>query len=813
MALGYYETFVNWNSADAATTEYTVDNGGAGLGFEPKAAMCVIVGLQASNAHSGSVDQNYSIGFAADDGTRRSVASFSDDANASADDCGVMARNDAVLHMVDGTGALTAALDIAFDADAVRLIVDDAAPVNVSVLIKIWGGTDIDAVAIGDVAEPAATGNQDTTATGMVSGANADQVLFLAGVQSTAAVNSGAATDAGMYFGMAHDSGQFVCCINSDDGSASSDTDHYGLSGECVAQIVNGGGNPNARASFTQWNTDGFRLNWAARATTNRRSIFMAIKGGQWAIGEFTIDASTASSTATVSGLAFAPQGILLATCSGAEEAAGTSATLAAVSIGGGTSTSNRHALFLREDNGAATTAIWTGVRDDCAVGMQNNGTGSRERFDINAMNSDGFQMITDQANASDVTNWWVGYAAFADAAVTDVDIAMDAGALVLAALQATRALDVTEAAALATLTLAPQSATIGFAASITSTLALLALSPQQAAVALDTAIAAELEALTLATLPAGIALDAAIGAALGTLTLAPQAATITAEVGIPAQLATLVLAAQQASAGLETVVSAQLGTLALSAQAAQVALEATIPGALATLSLEGQAAAIALVQDIAAAAGVLVLVSQQASISTALEVAAEAEALTLAAQSAAVVLDAQVLAAAGALVLAAQASQIYLDVAVGAVAAALSLSPLAATVLIDLAVAAQAGTLTLAQQQAVITYDVALAAGLGALALTSNPAQVALAADIAAALGSLTLEALVAVVEGATVIVDLPDGQELVLQARAPYLLVRPRDPALRVAGGAAYLSLPERTDRELRLPRLPDAPRPGKG
>ena len=111
MALGYHEQFVAWASADAVTTEYTIGS----LGFTPKAVMVVCMGFRSddpTSAGTGSNDWNASIGFANSSGTRRSVASFSDDANAAANDCGVMARDDAVLHCVDGAGALTGALDI-----------------------------------------------------------------------------------------------------------------------------------------------------------------------------------------------------------------------------------------------------------------------------------------------------------------------------------------------------------------------------------------------------------------------------------------------------------------------------------------------------------------------------------------------------------------------------------------------------------------------------------------------------------------------------------------------------------------------------
>lgn len=412
MALGYKDTVVQWLTSDGAATEYTIGS----LGFTPKAVMLVCMGAQSAPPtalHSNAVDWRVGIGFAEVGGTRRSVASYSQD-NVADSNCGVMARNDAVLTTVDGSGAITGALDVAFDSDGIRLIVDDVAPVNLSVLVKIWGGTDISAVAIGDIAEPAATGNQDYSATGMVAGSNADQILFLAGVQSTAALNSGQAADSGICFGMAHNLGQFVISANSDDASATSDTDQYSISGECLAQIVLAGGQPNARASFTQWNTDGFRLNWAERATTNRRNIFMAIKGGQWAVGETTIDSTAASNTATVSGLAFQPEGLLLGETQGAESTSDTSNTLAMMSIGGGTSSSDQRCVCARDDNGATTMATYAGVRYDCALSAQNNSNASRNEIGIDAMLSDGFRMIMNKANAADSTSWWMGYCAFA---------------------------------------------------------------------------------------------------------------------------------------------------------------------------------------------------------------------------------------------------------------------------------------------------------------------------------------------------------------------------------------------------------------
>jgi len=414
VSLEFAHGAIQWLSADGVSTTYTI----SGLSFQPKAIRFYWVGLQsASDAASEAVDERRGVGFAVSTSSRRAIGTFSQD-TASTSNCGAAARNDCCVCTTNGAGASDGRLDLnAINSDGFQMIVDEAAPANITVFWEAWGGSDISVAVIGDIDEPAATGNQDYTVTGFVAGAT-DQVVMFAGCQSTAALNTDAATDSGLCVGFASSgsaSDNVVIAGNSDDASAAMDTDLYGLSGECLAQIVVAGGNPNARAQLTQFNTDGFRLNWIARGLTNRRSVFLAIKGGQWRAGEFTINLGTVGNTATVSGLPFAPKGVSIISAGVAESTAGTSSTNDRMLFGSGSSTSSRRAMGILDENATASSAceIDTCIEYDAVMASPSTAGALLAAVDIDAVNSDGMRFIVDVA----VTGTpWVGYLMFGDA-------------------------------------------------------------------------------------------------------------------------------------------------------------------------------------------------------------------------------------------------------------------------------------------------------------------------------------------------------------------------------------------------------------
>jgi len=415
MALNFAHGSVQWLTTDALNATKVV----TGLGFTPKALRFYWVGLQSNsptNAVAGNVNERRGVGFAVSNASRRCVGTFSDDNNGAASDCGSVAADDCVCITVAGTGTIDGKLDISsFDADGFTLIVDDVVPANITVFYEAWGGQDITAAVVGDIAEPAATGTQNYTVSGFTSDGRNQCVMF-AGVQSVNTLNTGQGQDSGLCVGFAtstSSTNNVIVVGNADDNSATSDTDGYCFQGDCLAQIVIAGGNPDARANLSAWGTDLFTLNWTNRATTNRRNIFLAIKGGSWRASSYTIAGNTLSSTTTVSDLPFFLRGISLIGRMTAQDTAGTSTAQDRIGFGSGISTASRNSAGVLDRNGQDPTEINTIVQYSSVLSFPSNGGGVQATYDINAFNLNSFQIIVDTAGG--VASEFHGYLAFGD--------------------------------------------------------------------------------------------------------------------------------------------------------------------------------------------------------------------------------------------------------------------------------------------------------------------------------------------------------------------------------------------------------------
>lgn len=292
--------------------------------FTAKALRFTWTGINFVNASSGSsaTSINRGVGFASSATSRACVSSFSAHNSASAD-TGSAWSNTSCVTVISGSGTLWGQVDVSgIEKGKVTLIVDRALPasLNYRVLWEAWGGSDITNVTIGAIAEPAAIGQQTYVASGfeprILTASNSlltDQCIMFAGVQSVSNTDTVEQQDSGLCMGFltnpttwnnldfVYQNNGLVLCINSDDGSATMDTDaHLSNDGDCLAMITIGGGAINARASGMFHTDNNFRLNWLARATTNRRSIYMAIKGGIWQGRMASINSTTLNSVSTL---------------------------------------------------------------------------------------------------------------------------------------------------------------------------------------------------------------------------------------------------------------------------------------------------------------------------------------------------------------------------------------------------------------------------------------------------------------------------------------------------------------------------------
>jgi len=406
VALQFAHGAVQWLAADAATTVYTV----GGLPFRPQALRFYWQGLgSATDANSAAAHSRRGVGFAVSPTARQCVATQDQDA-AGTQVCTTGHSGAAVAMTVTSTPAADGLLDLdSITAGGFTLIVDDQAPVDITVFWEAWGGDGVTAAAVGDLAEPAGTGPQDY----VVAGQFRPAVVMFAGIQGTA-LDTVARNDSGLCVGFASGdraAENVVIVGNSDDASTTSDTDRYCQTGECLAMIAVAGGNPSARAKLAQWNAAGFRLNWLARATTNRRSIYLALAGGQWAAGALVIAGNSAGATATVNGLPFTPAGLSLLGVSLAQPAAGTSATEDKMGLGTATGTASRRAMGTWDENGLAAAAeINLTIQYDQALAIPDGAGGLAEALDLDAMATAGFRLIVDTAGG--VAGEWVGYLA-----------------------------------------------------------------------------------------------------------------------------------------------------------------------------------------------------------------------------------------------------------------------------------------------------------------------------------------------------------------------------------------------------------------
>ena len=412
MALNHAFGVVQWLSSATVGTTYTVD---LPAGFDLKAIRFYFNGqTSATDAVVATVSAQLGIGFATGTADRRALVNFYNDADTN-NATGAGVRNDCIAMTVPASGAANGLLDVSsLSSEQFILRVDDQGVVNMTISWEAWGGSDITVATVGDFGEPAATGVQSYTVTGFTS-AGTDQVVMLAGNNITAALNtsqdaSGASIYCGYFTGS--DTAQNVVAAISVLEGANADTYRYCQTGECVATMTPTAGGVSGRA-IGNFATDAFQLDWLARSVTDRRSIFLAMKGGQWRAGAYTIDGATLNATATVSGLPFQPSGLDFIGTGQTHSASATSSALGRLSFGTAASTTSRQAMGVFAQDGSANSEITLAVEYDqalvhCTIGAV------LSAYDLNAVNSDGFTVIVDDAGGP--SSEWQGYLAFASA-------------------------------------------------------------------------------------------------------------------------------------------------------------------------------------------------------------------------------------------------------------------------------------------------------------------------------------------------------------------------------------------------------------
>ena len=413
MGLSYAHGAIQWLSADAVNTTYVI----SGLAFQPKALRFWWTGIQSStDATSTTADARRGMGFAVDTTHRRSCGTLSLD-NVATASCATFAHDAAIAGTVSSAGAVDGLLDLsAVASDGFTAIVDDVVPVNLTVFWEAWGGSDMTVMAVGSITEPAASGNQSYSVTGLTAGAT-DQVVFLAGTKYTGAIPGGAALSSGFCVGATTGTASARnIMVGGNSVQTDSATQGWSHTGECLGMVPDTpDGTLNLRATLNSFDTDGFTLNYLETTAAARKFIYLAMKGGAWQAGSYTINDQTIGNTATVSGLSFTPIGFNLMGAGVDEDTTDRSRVEDGVALGCASSTSSRRSQGVGDRDGVSPSQIRTGLQyDQVLTTVISTLLGD---FDVNAMNADGFQIIVDTAAGTSI-NEWQGYVAFGDAPV-----------------------------------------------------------------------------------------------------------------------------------------------------------------------------------------------------------------------------------------------------------------------------------------------------------------------------------------------------------------------------------------------------------
>lgn len=412
MALLFAHGVVSWLAASTATTTYaiTCTDVKTGATFQPKAIRFYWFGLGGGvDAASQTVNQRVGMGFAVSASNRCNVSVLDQD-NQGTQICENYSSTDAIATTLNGAGAVDGALDISsFDTAGFTAIVDDQGVVDLDVFYEAWGGDGVLEANIVTISEPAATGTQS-----YVTGFKPSVMFFATRLGTTTGTLQADSSNLALGISTGTASAQNIVTFGfSDDGSTTSDTRRRCKTGECVCNMIAAGAaTVNAQAVVSALNDDGFTLNWTAVTTANRKTQALAIRGGQWQAGAFTIEGQTSNATATVSGLPFTPIGVSFMGVSMAESSTNAASTENKMSVGTASSASSRRSQGTWNENGNATASEINTVLeyDSCLAVPSATGT-LAESLDISAMNYDGFTVIVDTNGG--VTGEWVGYLAF----------------------------------------------------------------------------------------------------------------------------------------------------------------------------------------------------------------------------------------------------------------------------------------------------------------------------------------------------------------------------------------------------------------
>ena len=385
-----------------------------GVGFQPKIVLFWWSGTTATSDGARGEDVCFGFGAATSATERACVYIAVDDAAATTASYRAQLTDACIASNLNGSATVDGLADLSsLDSDGFTLTIDDQFSTAVRVTYLALGGTDLTNVKVGSQTRGTTGGNNSYTGVG-----------FQPDAMLTGSVFSNS-TDALIGIGMATGaSNQGAVTMWSDHGVATSQTIGYGYNGEVQAMAFTTG--ITGRDAFVSFDSDGFTFN--NLELSGGAFIYVALKGGQYHVGDIETRTDTNDIAETAPG--FQPVALLFLSANRALSTQDTATSHGSLSIGAATSTSNRGAQAVWDENNLADsetatanydTAAYAHVRDDAIAAL----------MDIKSIDASGFTAVMDDTEPS--VGSWVTYLAIGATGGGGVTVSCAAGTLTLA--------------------------------------------------------------------------------------------------------------------------------------------------------------------------------------------------------------------------------------------------------------------------------------------------------------------------------------------------------------------------------------------
>jgi len=267
------------------------------------------------------------------------------------------------------------------------------------------GGSGIANAATGMFNAIGAVGNQDVTTVGF----QPELVFFLAArIQVDP---PGTSADSGLAFGVATGAGNptdYVWLGGSNDGELAMITNSYSLVGESIAIFNGAAAGPNDRGEVDAWLSNGFSLDWKEVNTNPWRIHFLAIDGGQWAVGDVLSSATTGNYVET--GVGFRPVGALFVSHDRVQSTVDTVQPDDQWSMGATTGPSNQRAQCITDEDAALDSDVGTSVQHDDVYCNLNLNSVIEGMISLVSFDADGFTYSVTVGDGSNFV-WYLAIA------------------------------------------------------------------------------------------------------------------------------------------------------------------------------------------------------------------------------------------------------------------------------------------------------------------------------------------------------------------------------------------------------------------